>query len=150
MGIFGSDFNKATSTKGGVYFTEGIYEVEVLKVQMIKSRKNESFFCVSTKIAKAEGAKALAPGMEVSWMAKVGTDMFMPNTKQFLTAAYSEALETPHTEDQIGEAEAEASVGEENPLGGTYLRLTVIPIKTRAGKDFSKHVWAPIKVKLAS
>lgn len=148
MGAFGAGYKDAKASKGGIYFNPGTYEVEIERVSIINTRATGQQFCVSAKVLKAEGEKATQVGSTASTMVKVGSDMFLSNTKQFYQAAFSEAFEKAMKEDEITEELAEMGVSEKNPLGGTVLKLVAVNIKTKAGKDFTKLVWSPIKVTL--
>jgi len=138
MGMF-SAVSGASVNGGGVYFKAGNYEVSLLAVKAVLSRKNENLFVIETEILKSD-VESLRPGTKVSQVINLSKHESAPgNIKGFLCAA----LDAP--EDEVGEAEAELVTSELNPLAGTKMGLVCTTILTKAKTDFTLHQWRFIR-----
>lgn len=134
MGRF-SGVKDARMTMGGVYFLAGTYQVEIIKVHMVTSRKREDFFTIEAKILESDNAER-KPGITCTQMIKMSQDAALGNIKGFVSAAY----DTPAEE--VDEEVCELVVDEENPLGGLIVNLECVDITTRDGNPFTLHRWS--------
>lgn len=89
-----------------------------------------------------------APGEERSWVVDLGQASGPGNAKGFLLALAQCAEPTLTDQDLTdGQWERYAEVmitGEKTPARGVRLAVEVFATTTRAGKDFSKHVWSAV------
>lgn len=89
-----------------------------------------------------------APGEQRSWVVDLGQASGPGNAKAFLIALGQCAIPTltaADLTDGAWEKYAEAIMtGDKTPARGVRLSCEVFATTTRAGKDFSKHVWSAI------
>ena len=151
MGRFSSLANVRTN-QGGLYFLAGDYDVELDEVKLIDTRKGQEAFIISGKVLTSTNPDR-APGCKPSQVMVLKTEILetvMSNIKQFAGAALG--IEDPDdyepeegkTLEEFWDETLEAIVSDEQPLKGVKIHLNVSMIKTREGKDFSKHVWTHI------
>lgn len=140
---------------GGVYFKDGKYVVQVLRVFMLKSRNREDLFIVETVILWSTNLERPA-GMKCSWVVNMKLDAALGNIKEFLAACNGA---DPRNESEVRlvfqdaqgrdttEAMAELSVSPDNPLAGVQVCLdaTTKEKKTKPGEVFTLHTWSPYK-----
>lgn len=132
-----SGMDDADVNNGGVYFTPGDYKVEVVKVFDIESRKRDDLFIVECVVLEASGEGTKRPGSKPSWVVNLKHDSALGNIKGFLIACLDCEPE------EVGVNEVEEAVGEDNPMAGSILNLTVEQITTKAGHPFNVHRWSP-------
>ena len=150
MGTF-SGIGEAQVGVGSVYFLPGIYLVEILEAKLLRSRKREDLYIVEGLIHESDNPDR-KPGMKSSWVVNLKQDAALGNIKGFLGAALgvdpydAKALKEAFTENgqDTTEIVAEQSVSAENPLKGTRIKLTCTNKKTKAGNDFTVHIWEPL------
>jgi hypothetical protein len=153
MGKF-TGMKDAKVGQGGVYFLEGKYRVKVAKVFMLGSRKSGDLFTVEAVILASTNPQRPV-GLKGTWQVKMGQDMSLPNIKGFLAACNGanpgndkEVLDcfTDKAGNDVSEETAEMAVGDDNPLAGVEVDLTVVMITTKGkGLPFSKHEWSPVR-----
>jgi hypothetical protein len=148
--MFGG-IGQATIGQGGVYFLPGKYEVEVVAVKMIETRKKEDMFIVECLINESDNPERRV-GTKAAYCCNRKHDSFLGNVKAFLAACNGA---DPENEAQVAEVfmengrdttqdVADFAIDEkENPLAGTKLGLTCVNKKTRTGGDFTLHFWQP-------
>lgn len=156
MGRF-SGLGGVKVNQGGVYFLPGDYVVEMVEKKFFKNRKGLDTFVNAAKIITSTNPER-APGTVCSQVITIRPDIFetcMANIKQSCAAALGiEDADGYNADIQPGEDQdaandrfwdevIETMVSPENPTKGIKLRLNCVNIKTQAGKDFTKHVWAP-------
>ena len=69
-------------------------------------------------------------------MAKLSLDATMGNIKNFISSVVGVPMEN------VDGTSVEYAISTDNPAKGRIVNLKVTGIKTKAGSDFSKHVWA--------
>jgi hypothetical protein len=142
MGNFES-IGSARMSGGGVYFLQGNYIVEVEKAFQMKSFKNADLVIVECKIVESDVPER-APGTRASWVPKINPES-MGSIKQFLAAANGiDPSDDETVNKEITPQVAELSFVTDSPLCGTKLGLQCVNVKTKAGGDFTKHVWSAI------
>ena len=126
---------EARVSEGGVYVTPGVYLVEIDKIKTGKPRLGGDNFIVTCKILASNNAERPV-GSTMDWYVDMKHEPSPGNVKAFVMAAAgcSEAEVTPEIIMSI--------VGTAQPLKGRKVHLTATNIKTKAGKDFTKAVWA--------
>lgn len=131
--------------QGGVYFLPGRYKVEVDKVFTMQSRKREDLFIAETTILESDNAER-KPGTKCSWIVNFKHDAALGNIKGFIAACNGiDPADEAAVNAEVTEDVCEFAVDEkENPLAGSKLDLTAVQKKTRAGGDFTLHLWAPL------
>lgn len=144
MGLF-TGIEDAKISAGGVYFVEGLYIVEIVKVSTIRSRKNEDLFIVETEI-QSSSAPERKVGTTCSWVVNLKQDAALGNIKAFIAAANGiDPADTEQVKQEITEEVVEFACSDDNPLAGTKLNLECVAIKTKAQKDFTLHKWTPFE-----
>lgn len=146
MGMFAS-IDKAKVSGGGVYFLPGKYVVEIERCFTLKSRKNAHLAIVECLIKESDNP-ARSAGTRASWVSNLdGQDAAMGNIKAFLAIANGlDTTDEKLIDENVDEAMAAYCFGEsnENPLAGYTMSLQCTTVKTRAGNDFTKHMWSLI------
>ncbi len=149
---------------GGAYLGAGLFEVEILST-IRKMAWNASFtvrdrelFIAEFKIVTSTNPEHVA-GSTASWSCKdPSSDNGSGDVKAFCIAALGNDPRQVKDNDEkaqlqatllafaaMGEAEAFKRLGvPENLFVGRRLKLETSVIKTKAGKDFTKHVWSPV------
>lgn len=140
MGQF-SGIEQAQVGQGGVYFLEGLYKVEMLRVFTMRSRKGDDLFIAETKILESDQEERRV-GTTCSWVVSMKQDAAMGNIKGFIAAANGiDPNDKDKVDAEVTEEAAEFVVSAENPLKGVTMGLECVPIKTRAGNPFTLHKW---------
>lgn len=134
MGLF-SAVSTANPNSGGVYFLPGNYLVEIMAIKAICSRKNENMYVIEAHIIESDNSER-RPGTQASQVISMKHESAPGNIRGFLAAA----MNTDYKE--IGEDEAEASFSDVQPLKGTRMQLICVNVKTREGRDYTKHAWS--------
>ena len=153
MGHF-STMAGSNPTQGGIYFNAGFnYDIEIVAVKMVLSRKNQDLYCVECKVLSSDDPER-GPGSTPAWMPNMTNESSMGNIKGFLAAcngvdpndqAAVKAAFTDANGQDLSEAVAELSVSEDNPLAGTILKLRTENKLTKAGNPFTLHFWHPVE-----
>lgn len=157
MGLF-DGIGEATIGKGGFYFQDGRYVVDIVRCFAQQDRHRQSMFIVEAAIVWSNNAER-RPGMVPSWVVMMKWDAALGHVKGFLAACNGadprdeDAVKACFTDargQDITEAVAEFSVSNENPLAGTRLDLEVVSVlkKGKTGSDprndyYSLHKWRP-------
>jgi hypothetical protein len=142
MGLF-SGIGEAQVGQGGVYFLPGEYVVEVVKCFTMRSRKREDLFIVECLIKESDNNERRA-GSKASWVVNFKQDAALGNIKAFVAACSGISPSNQKAVDeQVDEESCEYAVDDDNPLAGTMLRLSAVNKITRAGNDFTLHLWEP-------
>ena len=142
MGLF-TGIEDAQVGQGGVYFLEGKYLVEIVKVMTLNSRKKEDLFIVEAKILKSSNPERKV-GITASWIVNLKHDAALGNIKGFVAAANGISPSDKEEVDRnVDEEAVEYACSEDNPLAGVQLDLECVQIKTREKRDFTLHKWNP-------
>ncbi len=143
MGLF-EGVEGAKVGQGGVYFLAGNYLVEVEKVLAKRSRKKEDLFIVEAGILESDNAQRKA-GSSASWIVNFKHDAALGNIKGFLAACNGiDPGDRAKVDEEITEDVCEYAVDDENPLSGTRVKLSCVMTQTKAGGDFTLHLWSPV------
>jgi len=157
MGQFAS-VNDATVTQGGVYFTPGMYVIKVLATKTSKSARNgRDYFIVECEVVESSNPADWPVGAHASQVIDISNIMGPVNIKAFVCAAsdvnplaedadaqvltaWNTALPSaaPWTFEKI----CEYAIAQ-NCFEDVILDLECVNIKTKANKDFTKHLWTP-------
>lgn len=136
---------KAAQNTTGNYFPHGfVGRVEIVNVKLVEStqKMNVLYYVIETKVAASEThPDTLGRNFTVMY------DFSKPSTLSNIRGFLSSALGLPF--DEVGEGEAHASTEAKDPRGvvvpsplvGVELELETRLKKTRAGGDFTVHVW---------
>ena len=158
MGRF-SGVASVQTNQGGLYFLDGDYEVEVEETKMVRNRKGIDCFIISATVLKSTNSQR-AVGCKPAQVIPMKPDLLptaLGAIKAFAAAVmgienpdgYKEECKKGEGQDEANdrfwEESLEALVSDEQPAKGTKLHLNVATIKTKAGNDFSKHVWSALK-----
>lgn len=142
MGLF-SGIEDAKVGGGGVYFLEGLYRCEIVKVFAMKSRKNEDLFIVECKVITSNNAKR-KEGSACSWVVNMKHDAALGNIKGFIAAANGiDPTDTGTVDAEVNEEAVETACSDANPLAGQLVDLEATEILTRAKTPFTLHKWKP-------
>lgn len=141
-------FSGITTAKARVdanYIRPGSYWLQINKLRLDKSRKDQVFLavemtvihCFDERIAdQPPGRRGHISGESVTHMMMKKHDSFLGNVKAMLVAI----LGIPA--DQITEAEAAMVCGDSQPLTGTVVEVNCRNITTRAGNPFTSANYA--------
>ena len=141
MSLFGRKVAESTPNEGGVYWlAEGKYLVEIDTVKVHEGRKKRDFFIVSGKNIESDHEDR-KNGSKCSWVSDLDNDATPGNVKLFLCGVYG--IDISDLDDDGWEKLADRIIEEDNPLRGVLIKLNATNIKTRAGNDFTKHIWSP-------
>lgn len=152
MGRF-SNLAHIKTNQGGLYFLPGNYVVDLEAVKFMRSRKGVEMFIIETCVVESDVAER-GPGSRPSQVIAIKEEILatcMGNIKHFAATvlgiegdpdAYVPDDGTS-VEDFWDEA-LEYIISAYNPLKGMRLRLNCTNIKTREGRDFTKHLWGPV------
>lgn len=122
----------------------GRYAVEITKCKDVEGRSGDLFFIVELKIQESDNS-AVSVGAAYSQVIKFNNDMGPINVKRFILAANGFDPNDAANDDEVGEDEVEFVLSEEQPLAGLVMDLQCDMIKTKAGKDFTKHTWFAVE-----
>jgi hypothetical protein len=149
------------TNQGGVYFLPGDYVVDIQAIKFFTNRKGQDTFVIEAKVVESTNEKR-EPGCVPSQVIVFREDILstiMGNIKQFVGAlleikdpdAYEEMpdLRIPGdtveaATDRFWEQAIESLVSDAQPAKNMRIHLNVTNIKTKAEKDFGKHVWGPL------
>ena len=142
MGLF-SGIGDAQVGQGGVYFLPGEYVVEIIKCFTMRSRKREDLFIAECLIKESNNPER-RPGSKASWVVNFKQDAALGNIKGFVAACSGISPSNQKAVDaEVDEESCEYAVDDDNPLAGTLLSLSAVNKITRAGNDFTLHMWEP-------
>ena len=143
MGSF-TGIGEAKVGAGGVYFLEGTYQVEVLKVFTMRSRQKDDLFIVECRILESENEKRPA-GTKASWVVSFKHDSALGNIKGFVAAANGiDPNDDERVTAEVTEEAVEMAVSDDNPLQGLTMGLVCTMVSTKAGNPFTRHDWEPV------
>ena len=122
-----------------------VFEVKSILHHAGKGQKTTDWFIVEVI---AIDSAAHAPGEERSWVVDLGQASGPGNAKGFLLAL-AQCADPTLTDRDLSDGQweryAEAVItGEKTPARGVRLSCEVFATTTRAGKEFSKHVWSAV------
>jgi hypothetical protein len=150
MGMF-KGLGQAKAQKGGNYFKDGQYEVEIQRVLARENKDGHDCFIVETKVVSSTNPE-VPVGMECSQvvnLTKHGRSA-AGNVKGFLAAALgiddadNYQPENGQAVDQFWESQAEDAISEEQPLAGVRMTLNVRTAATKSGGKFTHHNWQEV------
>ena len=150
MGVFDkADFGGTKAGGGGQYIEPGNYLVRVNRCQMVESEHKRTTFFVAELEVLASDNDDIREGAILSHtvdMFKFQLDFAVAEVKAFALPAFqSLAIEggedVPKDED-IGNEEIKAAVGEEQILAEAVLRLYAYNKPTKEGKPFTRKKWS--------
>jgi hypothetical protein len=153
----------AKVTERGAFLTPGSYQVRIKRVIKKHTRKNYDAYIVEFKVEKSsyelapkdmpEDKKPGKVGASASWFQSlVDPAVGFGSLKGFAAAILGENPDDPKF---VSEVEGFLTETVDRPASGTepahksciegvLVPLEVVMIKTKAGKDFSRHVWGKI------
>jgi hypothetical protein len=140
------------TNQGGLHFQPGDYLVEIDEIKFLKNRKGQDCFIVGAKVLESSNPER-APGCRPSQVVVLRSDILETawgNIKQFAGAIMG--LEDPDSYvpedgtsiDDFWDQALEFMVADEQPMEGAKIHLNCTNIKTKAGNDFTKHIWGPL------
>lgn len=139
--------NKGPSYKDGKtadQWTPALYQVEVVELTTMTSRKKDDLFIVEGKIIKSDCPERKV-GMKCSWIVNLAQDAALGNIKGFIAAA--NGIDPTNEEEvnaNVDEAACDVAVSEDQPMRGQLVDLECVMIETKAGKPFTLHRWSPV------
>jgi hypothetical protein len=147
MGVF-KGIEEAKATEGGNYLKPGIYDVEIVRLKVGKTRKGVAFFASDLRVIGSNNPDHRV-GEIVNWFVGFDKDAALGNVKAFATAVLSgEAPVDPQTvTEQVMEAMVDKG-GED--VAGTRLKVQVTLVDTKGGGKFSRHLWFPAGAQIAA
>lgn len=140
MGVFGG-IEDAKATEGGNYLPEGLYDIELVRITVSKTRKGVPFMAVDFRILGSSVEKVKI-GSVWNWYNGFDKEPALGNAKAFAFAVLScsgKVDEADITEEVMEELCADSGIG----VTGTKLKVQTTTVKTKAGGDFTKHQWYP-------
>lgn len=134
MGRF-SKVTDARQTKGGVYFREGDYIAEIIKVSVIETRNKGPMFCIEVEIRKvlSGGSDANPVGSRPSSSILFSNDSIWGNINGFVSGVLA------CDESKVTEAIVEEIVSDDNPLGRSDKRKVGELVMINATKKAKKN-----------
>ena len=139
MSVFDSIEN-ASFSEGGNYLHQGAYDLEIVKVKLGKTRKNNNFVAVDVKILGTTSDMRI--GEIGNWFTSDMHDSFLGNVKQFCVALLSAS--GPIDPSSINSAVVEGICKDDGAaIVGSRIRLQVTMVPTQKGGTFSRHTWLP-------
>lgn len=141
MGVFGGIEN-AKATEGGNYLPEGIFDIELVRIVVDKTRKGVPFMAVDFRILGSSCPEKVKIGSVWNWFNGFDKEPALGNAKAFAFAVLScsgKVDESEVTEEVMEEMCADGGIG----VAGTKLKVQTTMTQTRANKPFTKHQWFP-------
>jgi hypothetical protein len=147
MGVF-AGIEEAKSTEGGNYLKPGMYDVEVVRLSVGKTRKGVPFFAADLRILGTNNPDHRI-GEVANWFVGFDKDAALGNVKAFAVAMLSsEGSVDPAS---ITEAVMESLVDKGGEaVAGTRVKVQVTIVETKSGGTFSKHLWFPAGAQVAA
>jgi len=142
MGLFSGMGDTTSSNTRGAFLQEGNHLLEVQRVKMVQSRKNNgTYFVLEAKVVDSS-SEAHHTGQLASWLVKMGGDWpeyALADIKAFVTSA-------AQVEDDIVDEKFMQDVlsGDGDLLAGKQIRCNVSVIETKRGGEFNKHSFSPV------
>lgn len=134
----------AKINNGGVYFLPGTYEVSVCKAFLMTSRKGTPLIVVEAEVLSTD-VPSRPVGTRASWVVNMTQDAAASNIKSFIAAAIGiNPGDQNRVDEEVTPDFVEQAFSDDNPLEGVKLRLQCSTIKTKAGTDFTRHMWSPM------
>ncbi len=140
MGVF-SGIETAKSSEGGNYLKPGVYDVEVVRLAVGRTRKNVDFFAADLRILGSNNPDHRV-GDIGNWFVGFDKEPALGNVKAFAVACLSSegsidpASITEPVMNGLVEKGGEA-------VAGTRLKVQVTLVDTKGGGKYSKHLWFP-------
>jgi hypothetical protein len=116
----------------------GTYTVEIGALKHVKGM-NGSYFIPEMKVLESAGEGATPAGTRASQLIRL--DGRFPKTAFGNVKLFAAALTGKPVDDITGET-IDMLVSDEQPARGEKLKVTVSPIKTKAGTDFPLHTYS--------
>lgn len=147
MGVF-TGIEEAKSTEGGNYLRQGMYDVEVVRLSVGKTRKGIPFFAADLKILGTNNPDHRI-GEIANWFVGFDKDAALGNVKAFTVAMLSsEGAVDPAS---ITEAVMESLVDKGGEaVAGSRVKVQVTLVETKSGGTFSKHLWFPAGAQISA
>jgi len=140
-GVFGG-IEDAKATEGGNYLPAGIYDIELVRITVGKTRKGVPFMAVDMRILGSSCPDVVKIGSVWNWFNGFDKEPALGNAKAFAFAVLScsgKVDEADITEEVMDEMCADGGIG----VAGTKLKVQTTVVKTKAKTDFTKHQWYP-------
>jgi len=149
LSIF-TGLSQAKVSESGVYLPpNGRFKLEILKCQLVHPRDGSAAFVVDFKVLESS-ISDVKPGETRNWYQK-NNDSFLSAILEFLAAAFGFNCNDPAHKAQMeaqlkpqAELYAEAAVGDQQLLKGKLIKVETQKRDTRAGGEFTRHVWLPV------
>jgi hypothetical protein len=130
MGVF-DEIGGAKASTDSNPVRPGDFDAVIVECKMVKKFNGDVMMLVNMTVTFVREGD-LKVGEDVTHFLKVNQPSFLGNVKQFVSATLG------CSPDDVGKAEAERVVSEENPLAGKEVRVTARKITTRTGNPFTK------------
>lgn len=147
---FWDQVNDADPSGAGQYFEPGEHVAEVLRISSRKGHKGLSF--IAEFEVKSTNNPGLTPGSRRSFVRNLSKpdtlSMALGDIKGLLLALFNVDSRTEYGKafaEKCG-ALTERAIGAGNPLSGALVCISVFVKKTKAGSDFSNHVFMPVTI----
>lgn len=132
----------------GSYFLEGNYVVEIENTIAKKTRKSGEALIVECRVLKSDNG-AIPVGVKKSWVQPTrNVDTALPNILNFLLAAlgldHTVDAEKIKTEIMPNASAIMKEAVTKNSFKGERVLLEVKTVKTKEGRDFSRHSFAAL------
>jgi hypothetical protein len=138
MGMFGK-INEARYSEGGIYVLPGVFRFEIQKCKSGHTRAQVPFFVAELAVLESNNPERPV-GSSCSYMVTLDKEPALGNIRHFCAVACGSDIE------EVGEAEVEAIVAENNPLAGVKIRCSAVNITTKKGQPFTKCKFLPDSV----
>jgi hypothetical protein len=144
MGVFGGIGGTSPSQAKGVFLTDGDHKIEVQRVKLIDSKKNQkTYFVVEGKVSASTNVERHPKAQLITWLCKLGGDYpeyALADIKSFTMAASGASSE------EVDEEFMEnVTDGDGDLLSGKVLMINVTTIETKAGGEFAKHSFSSFR-----
>lgn len=135
----------SANAKGGrnPYLLDGQYMLEVLKIDMIKTRERKLFFLIEFKILTSTNPDR-PEGLIVSWMCNMGNDMSAINIKRVVAAMSGIDPNSDEANTEITADVCRLAVSDEQPMTGQQVFAQAQTVKTKKNTDFLDVRWIPV------
>jgi hypothetical protein len=155
MGTF-DGIGGVSVSKGGAYFKQGKYSVDILAVKRVMSKVgNKEYFVIETKVRSSNNPE-VPVGADRSQVIDMSNVMGLPNVKGFIAAVSGVDPNVDTINDDVEKywtgilgsftsfpAVCELVISANNPLEGVSMDLECVEIKKKDGEPFTKHNWFP-------
>lgn len=142
--IGAKEFEKASSTQGGLYFKPGNYLVQIQRCKMITTRDKHEAFIAEFKVHESDNAELpinSEPALYIDMDGKF-PESALGDVKEFMEAGLSSLAKQHgvHVEEATPQL-AKAITEEENLLAGAWLSVNAYNKLTKSGGDFTRFKW---------